>query len=179
MSEIPSRWAAVASIAEKIGCVPQTLHERVKKAEVDSGRATGSCVRVLSNSPDSGSSAGNSLDDPPERSPSCSHQSSSTVNKGERREPAWRANQSGKTPSHWSDNTRPRHRADLTATDIRSRSLITNPRATARAYRGLPHGDGGRKSATARSTSPPCGTRGGHRLHDQGRSIIFSSAQSE
>jgi len=23
----PSRWATVVSIAEKIGCVPQTLHE--------------------------------------------------------------------------------------------------------------------------------------------------------
>ncbi len=31
----PSRWAAVVSIAEKIGCVPQTLHEWVKKAEVE------------------------------------------------------------------------------------------------------------------------------------------------
>ena len=31
----PSRWATVVSIAEKIGCVPQTLHEWVKKAEVD------------------------------------------------------------------------------------------------------------------------------------------------
>jgi len=29
----PSRWAAVVSSAEKIGCVPQTLHEWVKKAE--------------------------------------------------------------------------------------------------------------------------------------------------
>ena len=29
----PSRWAAVVSIAEKIGCVPQTLLEWVKKAE--------------------------------------------------------------------------------------------------------------------------------------------------
>jgi transposase len=28
----PSRWATVVSIAEKIGCVPQTLHEWVKKA---------------------------------------------------------------------------------------------------------------------------------------------------
>lgn len=36
--DYPSRWAAVVSIAEKIGCVPQTLHEWVKKAEVDSGR---------------------------------------------------------------------------------------------------------------------------------------------
>ncbi|WP_139139415.1 IS3 family transposase [Sphingobium phenoxybenzoativorans] len=39
--DYPSRWAAVVSIAEKIGCVPQTLHEWVKKAEVDSGRRTG------------------------------------------------------------------------------------------------------------------------------------------
>jgi transposase len=38
----PSRWAAVVSIAEKrIGCVPQTLHEWVKKAEVDSGKRGG------------------------------------------------------------------------------------------------------------------------------------------
>lgn len=29
----PSRWAAVVSISEKIGCVPQTLHEWVKKPE--------------------------------------------------------------------------------------------------------------------------------------------------
>ena len=37
----PSRWATVVSIAEKIGCVPQTLHEWVKKAEVESGRRAG------------------------------------------------------------------------------------------------------------------------------------------
>ena len=37
----PSRWAAVVSIAEKIGCVPQTLHEWVKKAEVDAGKRAG------------------------------------------------------------------------------------------------------------------------------------------
>ena len=33
----PSRWAAVCSIAAKIGCTSQTLHEWVKKAEIDSG----------------------------------------------------------------------------------------------------------------------------------------------
>ena len=33
--EHPSRWAAVTSIAGKIGCTPQTLHEWVKKAEAD------------------------------------------------------------------------------------------------------------------------------------------------
>jgi transposase len=37
----PSRWATVVSIAEKIGCSPPTLHEWVKKAEVDSGKRAG------------------------------------------------------------------------------------------------------------------------------------------
>jgi transposase-like protein len=36
-----SRWAAVTSIAAKIGCTAQTLHEWVKKADRDSGRASG------------------------------------------------------------------------------------------------------------------------------------------
>ena len=35
--EYPSLWAAIESIAPKIGCVPQTLHEWVKRVEVDSG----------------------------------------------------------------------------------------------------------------------------------------------
>jgi transposase-like protein len=39
--EHPSRWAAVVSISEKIGCVPPTLHEWVKKAEVDNGKRAG------------------------------------------------------------------------------------------------------------------------------------------
>ncbi len=39
--EHPSRWAAVMSIAAKIGCTPQTLHDWVKKAEVDSGKRAG------------------------------------------------------------------------------------------------------------------------------------------
>jgi transposase-like protein len=33
--EYPSQWAAIDSIAPKIGCVPQTLNEWVKRAEVD------------------------------------------------------------------------------------------------------------------------------------------------
>ena len=33
-----SRWAAVVSIAEIIGCVPQTLHDWVKKTEVDTDK---------------------------------------------------------------------------------------------------------------------------------------------
>lgn len=37
-AEHPSRWATIMSIADKIGCTAQTLNERVKKAEVDSGR---------------------------------------------------------------------------------------------------------------------------------------------
>jgi transposase len=36
-----SRWAAVVSIAAKIGCSAQTLNEWLKKAEVDSGRRAG------------------------------------------------------------------------------------------------------------------------------------------
>ncbi|UPJ26371.1 IS3 family transposase [Bradyrhizobium sp. CW1] len=40
-SEHPSRWAAVMSIAAKIGCTPQTLHDWVKKAEIDSGQRAG------------------------------------------------------------------------------------------------------------------------------------------
>ena len=36
-----SRWATVTSIAAKIGCTPQTLHEWVKKAEIDSGKRSG------------------------------------------------------------------------------------------------------------------------------------------
>ena len=39
--EHSSRWAAVTSIAAKIGCTPQTLHDWVKKAEVDSGQRAG------------------------------------------------------------------------------------------------------------------------------------------
>ncbi|WP_416463844.1 IS3 family transposase [Sphingomonas sp. VDB2] len=37
----PSRWAAMISIAEKIGCSAHTLNEWVKKAEVDSGKRAG------------------------------------------------------------------------------------------------------------------------------------------
>ena len=37
----PSRWAAIVSVAGKIGCVPQTLHEWVRKSEIDSGKRGG------------------------------------------------------------------------------------------------------------------------------------------
>lgn len=33
----PSQWAAIESIAPKIGGVPQTLHEWVRRHEIDSG----------------------------------------------------------------------------------------------------------------------------------------------
>ena len=36
-----SRWQAVVAIAAKIGCSANTLHEWVKKAEVDSGQRAG------------------------------------------------------------------------------------------------------------------------------------------
>ena len=39
--EHPSRWAAVVSVASKIGCSAHTLNEWVKKAQVDSGRRAG------------------------------------------------------------------------------------------------------------------------------------------
>ena len=40
-TDYPSLWAAIESIAPKIGCVPQTLNDWVKKAEVDSGQRSG------------------------------------------------------------------------------------------------------------------------------------------
>jgi transposase len=39
--EYPSLWAAVESIAPKIGCVPQTLVELVKRVVVDTGLRDG------------------------------------------------------------------------------------------------------------------------------------------
>ncbi len=39
--EYSSLWAAVESIAPKIGCVPQTLLDWVKREEVDSGQREG------------------------------------------------------------------------------------------------------------------------------------------
>ena len=39
--EYPSLWAAIESISAKIGCVPQTLNEWVKKSEIDSGAREG------------------------------------------------------------------------------------------------------------------------------------------
>ena len=39
--EYGSRWAAVRSIAEKMGCSPETLRKWVQQAEVDRGRRPG------------------------------------------------------------------------------------------------------------------------------------------
>jgi len=39
--EYPSLWAAIESIAPKIGCVPQTLNDWVRRDEVDSGAREG------------------------------------------------------------------------------------------------------------------------------------------
>lgn len=36
-----SRWAAIISIAAKIGCTGQTLNDWVKKAEIDAGKRPG------------------------------------------------------------------------------------------------------------------------------------------
>jgi transposase-like protein len=40
-SEHASRWAACSSVAAKIGCNPATLHEWVKRQEIDQGRRAG------------------------------------------------------------------------------------------------------------------------------------------
>lgn len=39
--EYPSLWAAIESMAPKSGCVPQTLHEWVRKQEIDTGLRDG------------------------------------------------------------------------------------------------------------------------------------------
>ena len=39
--EHPSQWAAIESIATKIGCVPQTLHAWVRQHEIDDGQREG------------------------------------------------------------------------------------------------------------------------------------------
>ena len=43
--EYPLLWAAIESIAPKIGCVPQTLHEWVRKHEIDTGLREGDNLR--------------------------------------------------------------------------------------------------------------------------------------
>ena len=39
--DYPSLWAAIESIAPKIGCVPQTLNEWVKRDQIDTGARDG------------------------------------------------------------------------------------------------------------------------------------------
>lgn len=41
LGEYPYLWAAIESIAPKIGCVPQTLYEWVRKLEIDTGLRDG------------------------------------------------------------------------------------------------------------------------------------------
>ena len=45
--EYSSLWAAVESMAPKIGCVPQTLLEWVKRAEVDAGARPGTSTEEM------------------------------------------------------------------------------------------------------------------------------------
>jgi transposase-like protein len=40
-SEHPSQWAAIESIAAKVGGAPQTLHTRVKQYEIDARQRDG------------------------------------------------------------------------------------------------------------------------------------------
>ncbi len=39
--DYPSQWATISSIAPKIGCVPETLREWVRKHEIESGLRDG------------------------------------------------------------------------------------------------------------------------------------------
>ena len=39
--ECPSLWAAIESIAPKIGCMPQTLNEWIKRDQIDTGVRNG------------------------------------------------------------------------------------------------------------------------------------------
>ncbi len=39
--EYPLMWAAIESIAPKIGCDPQTLHDWVRRHEIDTGKRDG------------------------------------------------------------------------------------------------------------------------------------------
>ena len=45
--EYPSLWAAIESIAPKIGCVPQTLNEWVKRHQIDTGAREGIATSEL------------------------------------------------------------------------------------------------------------------------------------
>jgi transposase len=38
-----SHWAAIQSIASKVGCTPETLRKWVKQSEIDQGKASGLC----------------------------------------------------------------------------------------------------------------------------------------
>ena len=40
-AEHSSRWATLVSIAQKIGCTPETLRKWVARAEIDSGKRPG------------------------------------------------------------------------------------------------------------------------------------------
>src|SRR5215203_6176458 len=40
-AEHPSQWAAIASIAGKLGCTPETLRRWVRQAERDTGQRAG------------------------------------------------------------------------------------------------------------------------------------------
>ena len=42
-----SRWAALTSIAGKIGCTPETLRKWVQRAEIDDGRRPGQSTSEL------------------------------------------------------------------------------------------------------------------------------------
>jgi hypothetical protein len=73
--------AAVGSIAEKIGCFPQALHEWVKKVEVNSGKRGGVPAEISDKMKalDAGARTAPSQRDPSPRRPHISRRRSSAA----------------------------------------------------------------------------------------------------
>jgi transposase-like protein len=46
-ADYPSRWKAIESIAVKVGCAPQTLHEWIKRDEIERGTRAGIPTETL------------------------------------------------------------------------------------------------------------------------------------
>ena len=46
-ADYPSLWAAVQSIAPKIGCTAETLQEWVKRTEIDAGQRAGTTTAEM------------------------------------------------------------------------------------------------------------------------------------
>ena len=49
VNDYPSEWAAIESMAPKIGCVPQTLHSWVRKYQTNQGHRPGQTTEEREN----------------------------------------------------------------------------------------------------------------------------------